>query len=924
MTKHPYASFVHTVEKPARYLGGEYLSIQKDWQATPVKIALAFPDLYEIGMSHLGMKILYSVLNKQEDLLAERVYTPWTDMEAKLREHQLPLLSLESQQPLGAFDVVGFSLQYEMTYTNVLTMLDLGHIPFKTTERDLSYPLIVAGGPCAVNPEPMAAFIDAFVVGDGEEVFSAMARIYTRMRQAGADKTAILIELAKLGGVYCPALYATRVEDSTDFIVVERPLYPDVPAIVERTTVGDINQYPFPGDSPVPNIEAIFDRTSIEIARGCTEGCRFCQAGMIYRPVRERSPEQIIDAVLKGVNKAGYDESGLTSLSTADFSCVSPLVKELMKRLKAEKVSLSVSSLRAYGLSGDLLDEIADVRNTSLTFAPEAGTQRMRDVVNKNISEADLAKSAHNIFSRGWRKMKLYFMIGLPTETDEDVAGICETGSRMLEIAKLYHKRWKMVNITVSVSSFVPKPHTPFQWSQMSSIGEIERKQALCQQLARKYFLGIKWHDSRISFIEAFMSRGDRRMGPVIEAMWHKGARFDGWGQCLDFDGWMATLTELLPDLNIYLRTIPLDSQLPWGHISVGLEPDFNKKEYQKALKDRLSPPCGKPFRAKVHHTNLTEAQADQRKLICYDCGVSCDLQQMRDERLIFLEQLHAIEPPPPVPELNLETGEPLPMRVPKLEKFEQAGPFIYRGWFTKLARTRFVSHTDLVRLMPRILRRSGFEMFYSQGYHPLPIMTFSPALSLGVSSFGEVLDFQLAEEPTPEELLARMNQHGPEGVQFTRIEKVALGDKGLGKLINGGTYLVALAPETVDTLLDATDRDRLAILQQRIDALMSAPAFVVTRQRKERIREVDIRPMLATLTLPDLSAIQAYLDKLDWEPDQICLLMHLQIAGEDGLKPAEVLKALFSHDEFYYECARLDVGTYQPVAVRALETAGV
>ncbi len=913
---HPYQDFIQNVEKPARYLGGEYLSIQKDWDSTPVKVAIAFPDIYEIGMSHMGMKILYSILNKKEDILAERVYCPWIDMEKELRARSLPLYTMENNRSLAEFDVVGFSLQYEMTYTNVLTMLDLCQIPVRAENRDLSYPLIIAGGPCAVNPEPMSPFIDAFVVGDGEEIFPQISRTYVELREAGASKQEILIALAKLGGVYCPALYATEEEDFTGFTVVSGAKFEGVPDIVRRTMVEDINNYPYPTDSPVATTEAVFDRTTMEIARGCTEGCRFCQAGMIYRPVRERDPEQIIENVLKSIDTAGYNESSLTALSTADFSCVSPLVRQLMKRLKEKRVSLSVASLRAYGLSGDLLDEISDVRNTSLTFAPEAGTQRMRDVINKNITEEDIAKSAHNIFSRGWRKMKLYFMIGLPTETDEDVEGIMHTANRMLDVAKQYYKRWRMINVTASVSSFVPKPHTPFQWCQMDDLEATQRKQQMLLKLSREYRVGFKWHESLISHLEGIVSRGDRKVGELIEAVWKKGARFDGWSQVMDFQLWMDTLEELNLDKYVYFRTIPLDSKLPWGHIHVGVEPKFLQQEYKRAIKDRLSPPCGKPFRAKVHHTNVEDHDADQRKLVCYSCGVTCDMKLMRDERKEYLLKLHAEQPPEVLP--DPEVGE---LRKPKLEKFEQGEAFTYRAVYTKLHRAQYLAHSDLIRTLPRIVRRAGFEAYYSQGYHPKPVMSFGPALSLGIPSFGEFLEFQLVEDLQPEAMLPRLNAACSEGIQFMALEKVSKDQKSLSKLINGATWLVGVSRDVLSNLCQVRDSHLEEVLDQRIHALLASDALVVERTRKERTRDVDVRQLIGDLERVDTqhkAQIAPYLNDLLWEQgddELVYFRMHLQIAGPDSVKPVEVMKLLFGNDDFYYQSARLSLEPYRGAA---------
>ncbi len=411
-------SILPTVEKPARYVGGEWNSVRKASEDVHTRIALCFPDTYEIGMSHLGLKILYGLLNKHEGWAAERVYAPWPDMEARLRERQIPLLSLESYTPLSEFDVVGFSLQYELTYTNVLTMLDLGGIPLRTSERTLDDPLVIAGGPTVYSGEPMADFIDVFVIGDGEETFPELVSRYMELRDADYDLTReqILREISRIEGMYVPALYTTSVSPHHGLLVVDKPEDPSIPWPVRRRVVKDINQYPFPSDSPVAAIEAVHDRVAIEIARGCVDGCRFCQAGTIYRPVRERDPKTIVDTIIDGIEKGGYDETSLTSLSTADYTCLEPLVKLLGEELERRKVSFSVSSLRASGVSESLAREIARVRKTGFTIAPEAGTQRMRDVINKNITEQDVINSCSVAFSEGWSAMKMYFMIGLPTE----------------------------------------------------------------------------------------------------------------------------------------------------------------------------------------------------------------------------------------------------------------------------------------------------------------------------------------------------------------------------------------------------------------------------------------------------------------------------------------------------------------------------
>jgi radical SAM family uncharacterized protein/radical SAM-linked protein len=656
--RHLYADFIDRVAKPMRYLGGEYQAVIKDDAAVSARVCLAFPDVYDIGMSHLGTKIIYSLLNRDPRIACERAFAPWLDMEAELRERGLPLISLETQRPLCEFDVVGISLQYELTFTNVLTLLDLGRIPLRSADRAEDATLVLVGGPTASHPEPIAPFIDAAFIGEAEELLPPLVLAWAALRReitAGArTRRDALAELAGTFPLYVPALYATSVDAATGMTVVGAPLDPRVPARVSRAMVADLDKYPFPSDTPVPYAEAVFERASVEIARGCTEGCRFCQAGMIYRPVRERSPQSIADSLIGGVERAGYEETGLTCLSTADFSSITPLVKQLAGELRKRGVSMSVASLRAYGLNEDLLDELALTRISGLTFAPEAGTQRMRDVVNKNVTEAHIEESSRRVYSRGWHRLKLYFMIGLPTEDDDDVRGIVETGWRMLHIGRglVGHR----AEITVSVSSHVPKPHTPLQWCAQDPEPEIRRKQGLLRQAAgagngrggrggRDTGLKLKHHNSGISFIEGVLARGDRRLAGVIEAAWRAGARFDGWDEVFDLERWAVALEAHGVDVAAYLGTRPVTARLPWDHIDVGLEDGFLLDEYRKALKGRASPPCGKVAGMLIHHTNLADAEPDRRKLVCYDCGVACDLSKMRADRLVALRTLGATQP---------------------------------------------------------------------------------------------------------------------------------------------------------------------------------------------------------------------------------------------------------------------------------------
>lgn len=874
LKNHPYASFIHEVSKPARYMGGEHFSVSKDWNELAATMVLAFPDVYDIGMSHQGTKILYSIINKEPDLCLERVFCPWFDMEKKLREETLPLVSLETHRPLADFDIVGFSLQYELTFTNILTMLELGGVPLHNRERSLDDPLVVAGGPVATQPEPMANFIDVFLVGDGEERLPRLMRHYTALKREGRiDRTQILVELAKEGGVYCPELYERDLCPRSGLVHVAKPRYEGVPERVERAYLDDINRYPYPDDSPVPVAEAIFDRMAIEIARGCTEGCRFCQAGMIYRPVRERDPEQIVDTLVSALEKGGYDEGALTSLSTADYSCISPLVKQVMERLRPKKVALGISSLRAYGLDEDLLDDIASVKATGLTFAPEAGTQRMRDVVNKNITEDDIFTTCHRVFSRGWSKIKLYFMIGLPTEEDADVMGIAKMGSEAREIGREYQK--KKVNVTVSVSSHIPKPHTPFQWCAQDSMEEIERKQFILRAEAKRCGFKLRTHDQRVSHLEGLIARGDVRTGEWIERAWREGARFDAWDEHLRWDVWLETLESWERELGVsrdtFLGTIPIDSRLPWDHIDVGLADGFLAKEYKRALKGRFSPPCGKPVEAKVHHTNLEDAHADERKLVCYHCGVACDMTEMREERIFFLDKMGAKEPPKPQigPNRNLNARERVERGLAPHD-FEQGRPHRYRLRYSKTGPMSLRGHLDMIRVLPRVFRRAGLALYYTEGFSPRPQLTFGPALALGMHSLAELVDFFLTQDVEEVRLLDALSRASEEGLDFVEVRCLPESEPGLTKRIEAVEYQVSL-PE-----------DRGGAYRGRLERFEASDECLVTVTRKHKSRTLDAKPIVLTAELDS--------------PNRLTLRV-TESSGTASLRPAELVKTILGLD---------------------------
>ena len=582
------------VQKAPRYTGGEMNTTVKAWDACPLHFGFCFPDTYEVGMSHLGLKILYGLINREDWSLCERFFMPWTDMMALMEEEKLPLLSMESRRPLNEFDVVGFTLQYEMSYSNILAMLKMGGIPLESRGRGEEDPIVVAGGPCAFNPEPLADFIDAFMIGDGEDVMGELNRVILERKEKGQSREECLKNLAKLEGVYVPSLY--RVDYNADGTVAAvTPACPEAPASVRKRVVTDLNGTYYPEEIPVPYTEVIFDRIMLEIMRGCTRGCRFCQAGILYRPVRERSLEKLADLAEKLVAATGYEEISLSSLSSGDYSCLPELIRELMRRMKDKRVSISLPSLRIDSVLKESLEETQQVKKTSLTFAPEAGTQRMRDVINKGVTEEDLLGKVRDAFEGGWSSVKLYFMSGLPTETDEDLDGIADLARKV--VGEYFHvpkdQRARGMRVTVSVSVFVPKPFTPFQWAAQDTIEENIRKQEHLKRVLNIKGVTFHWHEPYLSFLEACFARGDRRLGAVLKRAFEKGCILDGWSECFHFDRWMEAFRECGLDPAFYANRVRgKEEVLPWDHIDSGVTRAFLWREKEKSERGETTKDC--------------------------------------------------------------------------------------------------------------------------------------------------------------------------------------------------------------------------------------------------------------------------------------------------------------------------------------------
>jgi len=581
-------NILYRVVKPARYTGGEWNAVTKDWDSTPVRMVISYPDLYELGMSTLAIHILYELVNSQPEVLAERVFAPWPDMAEQLPANGLPLFSLESKRPLKDFDIIGFSLGYELTYTNVLSMLNLARIPLLTAERDESQPLVIAGGSCALNPEPMADFIDCFVIGDGEEVILELVGEFRDWKRARAPKEELMRQLARIPGVYVPGLYRVAYGANGLFKSITPTATEASPRIKRRI----VTELPPPPTRPVvPFIKAVHDRGAVEIQRGCSRGCRFCQAGSTYRPVRERPPEEVLKAVGEIMANCGYNEVSLVSLSTSDYPGISELVAGLFRRYQDQNLILSLPSLRPDSFSVRLLDSLAAHKRTGLTFAPEAGSERLRRVINKNTTEDAILEAAEEAFAHGWSGLKLYFMLGLPTETNDDVEAIAALIDKISSLGR--RGRGGRPQLRVSLSTFVPKPHTPFQWAAQEDETRLTAKIELLKQRLRRKDVRLSWNDPKVSQLEAAMSRGDRRLGGVIHRAWQLGAIFDGWSEHFSYEKWLRAFKEshLEPDL-FARREISLDEPLPWAHIDTGLTQAFLKRERKNALESREVPDC--------------------------------------------------------------------------------------------------------------------------------------------------------------------------------------------------------------------------------------------------------------------------------------------------------------------------------------------
>lgn len=729
------------IQKPSAYLGTEVHAVHKASGEVALRLGLAFPDLYEVGMSYLGQRILYDIVNAHEKYWAERVFAPSKETAQVMRQKGIPLSTLESDTPLAQLDVVAFSLTHELCYTNILYMLDLADLPLLAEDRSVPFPLVIAGGGACFNPEPVALFFDVFVLGDGEEVIVELIQAIDAAKRQGLAKKEMLESLTCIPGVYVPSLF--HAEGSR-----VRPLLENYDH-VEKRIVPDLNTVPQPKPPILPFGHTVHDRLTLEIARGCTRGCRFCQAGMIYRPVRERSLEVLEGLVSRNLAQTGYEELSFLSLSTGDFSALGALFSQSFARCHQDQVAISLPSLRVGSVHPQVMARMADIRRTGTTLAPEAGSQRLRNVINKGITEEELLLHTSELLYHGWRSVKLYFMIGLPTETDDDLQAILNLCQK---IHACSDEKGNRLRLTVSISPFVPKPHTPFQWETQISLEEARRRLALLKVLFKPHrWVTMKWQDPGMSFLEGLFARGDRRLNRLVALAHERGLVFTSWSEHFNLEAWINLLRELDIDPNEYLGPRNVGKTLPWGHLHSGVSEKFLLREMEKAHAELVSPDCR------------------------YDSCLNCGVCNSSGKLSLLTQQTNAFEIAPHVnvvrrdqesKDLCLDEGEDPALGV-------KVGH--YRIWYRKVEETRFLSQLELQAVFERGLRRAGIQMTFSSGHHPLPLLSFGRALNVGVSSDEEWFSIYVRQVTTKEEICESFGRQLPRGLSVIRVEELPL-----------------------------------------------------------------------------------------------------------------------------------------------------
>ena len=838
----PNSTILKSVSKPGRYAGGEYGEVLKDKSKVKARFAFCFPDTYEIGMSNLGMRLLYGSLNEDPDIWCERAFDPWVDMQEEMKHHDLPLVALESKDPLGCFDFLGFTLQYEMSYTNVLNMLDLAKIPLRTSERGESDPIVIGGGPCAYNPEPVADFFDLFNIGEGENMLPAIVRLYIKMKDEGRyTREAFLHEAARtIPGVYVPSLYKVSYK-SDGTIEAYTPIYDDIPTKVQKQIIRDLDQVYFPDKVVMPYIETVHDRIMLEVYRGCIRGCRFCQAGMIYRPVREKSPEVLNDQAKCLYNSTGYEEMSLSSLSISDYTQLEPLCDKLLSWTDENMVSLSLPSLRVDNFSQELMKRIDSVRSSSLTFAPEAGTQRLRDVINKNVCEEDVLRTMKVAFDAGKNAVKLYFMEGLPTETLEDLDGIAKLAETVVDSYYQNPKRNKsrQVQVTVSVSCFIPKPFTPFQWEAQDTMEQLVEKQKYLKTKITNRHVRYQHHNAEVSQIEAVLARGDRRLADALELACREGFRFDSWDEYFNYQNWMSVFERTGIDPAFYAnRAFGLDEILPWDIIDCGVSKEFFLRERAKAYEAATTPNCREK---------------------CSGCGAN------------KLGGVRAVCPHV----ANAEAEKPSALTIPQIPNRSETmnqwkkldTPKTLRIKFRKVGSLQYISHLDLQRTFARVLMRADVPMWYTQGFNPHAKVIFGLPLSVGTESECEMIDLRLDRDISPSELRDRLNHELTEEMRVEEVYEPTTKFADIG-----------WAKYEMNLKFEGADEETAKTMQK----LFETSPLTMTKKTKSGEKEIDLIPMIKSI-------------RVTYNPDragQIHISTVLSASGSEYLNPEMLINA--------------------------------
>jgi radical SAM family uncharacterized protein/radical SAM-linked protein len=799
-------SVLNKVTKPGRYIGNEINLINKDIDQVDVRFALAFPELYEIGMSSQAIGVLYHNLNKIDYVWAERVFAPWPDMENELRTNNIPLYALESFSPLKDFDIIGFTLQYELTYTNILNMLELAGIPVWAKERTENDPLIIAGGPCSCNPEPVADFFDVIFIGDGEEGLVEICEIVRQAKSEKTHKNEILVKLSQIRGVYVPSFYDAKYNQDGMFSNLEKVNDEAPDRILSRILPELKNEY-YSEKPIVPLIEVTHDRLAVEVMRGCTEGCRYCNAGMIYRPTRERSEDDIVNSSVKAIENSGYEEMSFLSLSISDYSALNSLMVKQKEALEGKHINVSFPSMRLDSFSEEIAEFARSVRKSGFTFAPEAGSVRLRKVINKNITDEDLIKAVEIALENGWKLLKFYFMIGLPTETKEDVEAIGNLIERLVQLSKKYGR----VKFNVSVSPHSPKSNTPFQWEKQDTKEQFWSKiDIIKNKLYRFKQVNLSWRDPAVSEIECILGRGDRRMSQVIHNAWKKGAKFDGWNEFFQYETWQNAFNESGFDMSLNSREIPEHQILPWDHIDKGVTKNFLLKEKKNAYSE----------------INVI----DCKQGTCFGCGI-----QRKNSFREFAEcytklELHNSN--------SVSKSEEQSTKVKQIASTESGKDVNkekvkIRMRFQKVGYSKFISHLDLVRLFDRACRYAGIPVAYSQGFNPRPKISFCQPLALGQSSESEYLDIELDGELNID-LKNKINEYLPEGIKILDV-----------KTKSGSSDVLSASINLMDYEIDISDSE---IMQQQIEDFLNNHEIFVERNRKGITKQVNIRPFVDTI----------------------------------------------------------------------------